>query len=222
MATQNVTLGYWDIRGLGEPIKALLEYLRIPYSQDKYGKTDEWKAKKSTMNMDFPNLPYLIDGEKSLSETEAILGYLCLKANKPEMLGKPEDAIEFIQLKGIVGDIQNGITRPSYGSKSLEEFKKACDDFVLGGGKYKFDGIEAILGKREWLLGYLTYLDFWFVELVERFEDIDKEVGTKIIANYPNLQAYVKRFLELPEIKEYRQSGRFQARPHNNYMAIWK
>lgn len=222
MATQSVTLGYWDIRGLGEPIKTLLEYLRIPYTQDKYVKVEEWKAKKPTMTMTFPNLPYLIDGEKSISETAAILAHVCLKANKPEMLGKDEDAVEFAQLRGVIGDIQSGIGDEAYDNDTLEGFKQAADNFASGAGKYKFDGIEAILGKREWLMGYLTYLDFWFVELVERFSDIDKEVGTKILVNYPNLQAYVQRFLNLPEIKEYRQTERFQARPHNNYMAVWK
>jgi len=65
-------------------------------------------------------------------------------------------------------------------------------------GKYKFSGLNEILGKREWALGYLTCLDFILAELIERFTDMDKEIGSKVATDYPNLQAHFKRFLELP------------------------
>lgn len=31
-----VTLGYWDMRGLAERIRHLLQYLAIPYTEVKY------------------------------------------------------------------------------------------------------------------------------------------------------------------------------------------
>jgi hypothetical protein len=31
--SQPVTLGYWNIRGLAERIRLVLEYLQIPYNQ---------------------------------------------------------------------------------------------------------------------------------------------------------------------------------------------
>lgn len=40
------------------------------------------------MGMDFPALPYITDGDYKLSETDAILHYICFKANKEVLLGK--------------------------------------------------------------------------------------------------------------------------------------
>lgn len=31
--TESITLGYWNIRGLAERIRLVLEYLQIPYNQ---------------------------------------------------------------------------------------------------------------------------------------------------------------------------------------------
>ena len=36
----------------------------------------------------FPNLPLLVDGDYKLTESKAIMLYLCMKAKKEEMLGK--------------------------------------------------------------------------------------------------------------------------------------
>ena len=33
---KNFILGYWDCRGLAEPIRLFLEYLDLPYTEDKY------------------------------------------------------------------------------------------------------------------------------------------------------------------------------------------
>jgi len=42
--------------------------------------------------MDFPNLPYFIDGETKISESAALLVYACLKAGREDLLGKTAKA----------------------------------------------------------------------------------------------------------------------------------
>jgi len=221
MATSKVTLAYWDIRGLVEPARALLEHLQIPYDQVKYTKFEDWDEKKKAFGASFPNLPYLVDGDKILTESEAILAYLCIKADKKDMIGKGEDRVEFIQYKNVIADIRQALDKIIYGGKDLEEIKTGADDYVNTRGGLKFKGLDEILGKKEWLMGYLTYLDFILAEILERYSDMDKEIGSSVMKNYPNLQAYVKRFVELPGVKEYRASDRFRARPHNFFMAKW-
>jgi glutathione S-transferase len=221
MATQKIIFAYWDVRGIGEPIRTLLEHLEVPYEYKEYTTDEQWLEKKNDKSMAFPNLPYLVDGEKSITESDAILTHICLKANHPEMRGKSEDKVEYLQLKGIIRDILSKIVGHCNESKNHDELKERVENYMASEGPFKFAGLEKIIGKREWVLGYLTCLDFVLAEAFERFGDLDREVGTKITTNYPNLQAHVKRFLELPNIKTYRQSNRFKARPHNSDSAAW-
>jgi glutathione S-transferase len=81
-----VKIGYWNCRGLIEPIRLLLEYAGTPYEftgqecgpAPHYDKV-VWMAKKSTVlkDYDFPNLPYYDDGEGiKLTHSVAIVQHL--------------------------------------------------------------------------------------------------------------------------------------------------
>ena len=70
--TTHVTLGYWSIRGLGERLRHLMEYLKIPYHQVIYddAKSDPWfKGAKPALAKKEPliNLPYLHDKDNIIS-----------------------------------------------------------------------------------------------------------------------------------------------------------
>ena len=76
----------------------LLEYLDVNYEMVYYEQgdgpefsRDDWLDKKWKIGLAFPNLPYLIQGNFSLTETSAMMKYLC-ERHKPELLGKtPEE-----------------------------------------------------------------------------------------------------------------------------------
>jgi len=90
-------LGYWAIRGLAEPIRMLHAFLGVPLREDRYGSGffptatksfGEWQSLKRDMEADglaLPNLPYYIDGDVKLTESVAILRYICEKY-RPELL----------------------------------------------------------------------------------------------------------------------------------------
>ena len=85
------TLGYWDIRGLAQPIRNLLHYAGVDYQDQLYqfgpgnslseweSITQQWMAVKFTLGLDFPNLPYWMDEKVKLSQSTAILKYLAKK-----------------------------------------------------------------------------------------------------------------------------------------------
>ena len=50
---------------------------------------DKWfKEDKHNSGLHFPNLPYLVDGEYTLTETEAIQRYICHRWGKKALLGR--------------------------------------------------------------------------------------------------------------------------------------
>lgn len=56
--------------------------------------------------MTFPNLPYLIEGEYKITESEAIQSYIIERSNKPELLGKDlKDRGIVRNLIGVIGDM---------------------------------------------------------------------------------------------------------------------
>lgn len=76
-------LGYWDTRGLAQPIRNLLVYKGIDFVDKRYKfgpppgyDHEEWLKEKFTLGLRFPNLPYYIDEDVKLTQSLAILRYL--------------------------------------------------------------------------------------------------------------------------------------------------
>ena len=72
------TLGYWNIRGMAQSIRYQLIYQGIEYNEEIYepAKGEDvranWMNVKHNLGIEFPNLPYFIDGKLKMSETLAI------------------------------------------------------------------------------------------------------------------------------------------------------
>ena len=85
----SVTLCYWDLRGRGEPSRLLLRYAganwedkrRVFNKKDFMQAVGDWKAEKFNLGLDFPNLPYLIDGDVKITQSIAVIRYLGRKYN---------------------------------------------------------------------------------------------------------------------------------------------
>lgn len=67
-------LAYWDIRGLASPIRNLLRYAAVDFEDEALAiegppyTLENWYNQKFTLELDFPNLPYLIDGDLKLTQ----------------------------------------------------------------------------------------------------------------------------------------------------------
>ena len=94
-------LGYWSVRGRGSAIKNLLRYVQADYCDVTYPlegphySREEWFKVKYLLGLDFPNLPYLIDGNLKLTQVcwniciyliYLFLSLLCQFANHATML----------------------------------------------------------------------------------------------------------------------------------------
>jgi glutathione S-transferase len=95
---------------------------------------DEVKPKLITKNPAV-TLPYLLDGDKVISESTAILVYLCHKANRTDLLGRnAEEQVSLFTAYGVYKDFHPNYIRMVYGkydenntfdqalSRSLQDF----------------------------------------------------------------------------------------------------
>ena len=85
-----ITVGYWNIRALAEPIRLMLEYCGADYDNKSYVVLGEppnvdksqWFDVKFELGLEFPNLPYLIDGDVKMTKSWAIMNYVARKFGK--------------------------------------------------------------------------------------------------------------------------------------------
>lgn len=114
-------LGYWNIRGLGAPIRYLLYYLGVDFEDKQYPygpapeySRDAWMNEKFTLGIEMPNLPYLIDDEIRMSESVAIMKYICMKWNKDLVNPDPVTFARTEMLQDKVTNLKIKSTLPCY------------------------------------------------------------------------------------------------------------
>ena len=216
-----ITIAYWKMRGLGQPIRLLCEYTGIEYVDKQYEcgpapdySRESWMKEKFNLGLgEWPNLPYLIDGDTKLVETNAILRYI---ARKHDLCGKTdEERSQCDMMEMIVHGLRNGFVGVCYSSAYAEKrpgyIKEATED--------KLPRFSRYLGSKKWLCGdNLTYPDFHFFEMLDQHLLFEPT----ILDGVDNLKEYHKRFAELPAIKAYRESDRCMVHPINNPMAVFK
>eukprot|EP00826_Nyctotherus_ovalis_P049918 TRINITY_DN6068_c0_g4_i1.p1 TRINITY_DN6068_c0_g4~~TRINITY_DN6068_c0_g4_i1.p1 ORF type:complete len:251 (-),score=40.02 TRINITY_DN6068_c0_g4_i1:189-878(-) len=213
-------LGYWNARGLGEPIRTLMWHLGLHYKEVLYSRKDgpdfdpvEWTSNKYTLGLDFPNIPYLIDGSFKLTECFAIMRYLCRKF-EPKLLGANlEEQTTINMLEGFLYDF--------YNDKKILMFTKDLAQ-VPPEIKPSLESAVQTLAKqletKKYLAGdNLSYVDFYCVEVLEAINDLLDPIFEK----YPALKRYFEAVMSLPNIKKYRNSDEFlkNPKPYNSKIA---
>jgi glutathione S-transferase len=152
-----LVLGYWSIRGLAERIRQLLEYCGLPYTEEKYeGEADRhrWNNEvKPQLILKNPaiTLPYLRDGDKIISESDAINVYVCFKANKPELTGRNVDEkVALATAWGVYKDTHIQFVGLCYGHHGHPTFEAAVENFP--------NQIRPYLAKLNGLLGSNSFI----------------------------------------------------------------
>lgn len=211
-------LGYWNIRGLASPIRLLLEYAGVEY-EDKLYKCgppptfdrSDWLNEKFTLGLDFPNLPYYIDGDVKLSQSDVILRHLARKHN---LAGKTEaDNLRVELLASQVRDYHIDFARICYNP----DFAKLKDDYIKTLPD-KLKALTAFLGDRKFAAGdYVTYVDFLLFEYLEGQSYLVKD----LLKDSPVLEAYHKRILSLDAVDKYFKSSKAIKFPFNGAPAMF-
>ena len=104
MAQSLPIYGYWNFRGgfRGQVGRYLLAYAGVRVEEKRYdmieGKREWTEQDKKNLGIEFPNLPYLIDGDYKLTECKAIHSYICDRWC-PALLGStPEQRAQIIMM----------------------------------------------------------------------------------------------------------------------------
>ena len=85
MAQAKPIFGYWNIRAgvRGNVNRYLLHYAGVDYTDKRYDVVNnaaEWGyGDKNSLGLDFPNLPYIIEGDLKITESKAVGHYICDK-----------------------------------------------------------------------------------------------------------------------------------------------
>lgn len=200
-----MVLGYWDIRGLAHAIRMLLEFTDTSYEEKQYtcGEApdydrSQWLDVKFKLDLDFPNLPYLMDGKNKITQSNAILRYIARKHN---MCGDTEEEkIRVDIMENQIMDFRMQLVRLCYNSNHeslkpqyLEQLPAQLKQFSL------------FLGKFTWFAGEkLTFVDFLTYDVLDQ----NRMFEPKCLDEFPNLKAFMCRFEALEKIAAFLQSDR--------------
>lgn len=209
------TTVYWDICGLGQCPRYALELANVDYvdcridagSADAADYKAVWleEAKPKMDSLLFPNLPYFLDSEVKLTQSNAILRYL---GRKYGLLGDAEHLCD--QALEQATDLDNSLTGPCY--RDFASLAKVFAD-VLPGKLAKW--VEC-LGKKKFMTGEtVTIADCKVYETFRKIKLIAEHQGSAPVLDEA-LLAFMARFEAIPAIAAYQASPNYLARPLNN------
>ncbi|XP_071546691.1 glutathione S-transferase Mu 4-like [Panulirus ornatus] len=210
-------LGYWNIRGLGQSIRLLLSYTGTEFEDKMYVpgpppdfSPSDWTSVKFTLGLDFPNLPYYIDGDVKVTQSNAVLRYI---ARKHDMCGKTEEEKTRVDiLENQAMDMRRAFVKLCYETYNTKK-QEYLDDLPAA-----MKLLSDFLGDRPWFAGdNITFVDFLIYELL----DVHQELDSSCLDGKKNLQDFVKNFEALPAMKKYMASPQFLKTPLNGPMAIF-
>lgn len=236
-----LTLGYWNIRGLAAPIRMLCSYTNLDFEDIQFNlrkrsngswEASDWlkKTKPGLLEKNpFSNLPYLINHTSGeyITTSNAILMYLGRLTGLNGSSWEEETANE--QILFVLHDLRIALTNLVYGEKEAtkdeEAYHKSLHNFFANELPARYTQLE------EWLkLHGNSFLagqqpctcDFPAWELLDQHEAMAAEYQkASPLAQYPLLGEYYLRFRELTELGMYFDSADAKL-PHNNKMAYFK
>ena len=165
----------------------------------QYDNQEKWfKEDKQNLGFDFPNIPYLIDGDFKITESSAVARYIIKRSGKNELLGK--NAEDMGRIENVIGVLNDAIKpirglffNKDYANVKIETLEKARD---------KLNYIREFVGDKPFVMGYLTLVDFYLADYLYLFETLYPserkhfEFWWRIRKNFealPEIQAYYKR-----------------------------
>ena len=165
----------------------------------------EWLSEKDKLGLDFPNLPYIIDGDVKITQTATILRYL---GKKYQLVGRTaQEKIRINLVEQTLLDFRQEEVECFY-SPTFDEAVKQYRIELPG----KLAAFSNFLGANEWFAGAnMSYVDFLAYELFDQHKEFapDAFENKKI----KNLVDFMDRVEVIPNVAKYMRSDRFIKSP---------
>mmetsp|Transcript_17175 Transcript_17175/g.65560 ORF Transcript_17175/g.65560 Transcript_17175/m.65560 type:complete len:269 (-) Transcript_17175:101-907(-) len=222
-----VKLGYWQIRGLVEPIRTLCAYGHIEVQPIVYQQGDRsvnfdksmWYNVKNHIGLDFPNLPYLFDNGLKLTQSDAILRHLCRRIDEKLLGTTDEEQAKVDMLLGVSMDFRMTLVRVAYRNYHDDAVRAELQQQRIPSFLAKFERFAALHGGPHILGSRLTIADFVLYDLL----DVSERMAPGVLSQYPSLkrlclafedQEAIRTFIdEAPSIPLNNMHAKFGAEP---------
>ncbi|KAK6177388.1 hypothetical protein SNE40_015497 [Patella caerulea] len=209
-------LGYWNVRGLAQPIRCLLHYVGEEFTDQQYVigpapeySREDWKKEENDLGLDFPNLPYYIDDDVRITQSNSIIRYLGQKYN---LLGSTlKERVTCDMMVETAMDFRNMSVYVSYNP----DYESLKGDYFSNYLPTTLAGFEKYLADKPWFAGEnVTVCDFPFYELLDQHRLVEPTCLDK----FPKLRAFLNRFESLPRNKLFMTTPMYMKHPiHNPY-----
>jgi len=184
----------------------------VRYESGKsFGSPDnEWTDIKDHMDLPFPSLPYLVDGELRLTQSNAILRYI---AKRHQLCGKdPTEEAMADMVSEIANEYRTTLTRLFYNPA----FESEVEAF-LALAPEKLRTFNDTVGDGYFAGSNLTWVDFVMYELLDQ----TRILSPGIFDRYDNIARFMDAFENFEAIKIYMGSDNFIQWPINMGMAMF-
>lgn len=173
---------------------------------------DVWLQEKFTLGLDFPNLPYYLDGDVKLTQSIAIMRYIARKHNLAGQTEAEKIRIDLAECQ--LCDFRSGFTSGLCYRPDFEELKPA----YVTNLQDKLKLFSNFLGSNQWFAGgNLSYVDFLIYEALDQH----KLLAPECLNSFKNLQDFVARVEALPNVSSYLKSDKNIKWPLNGPSAIF-
>jgi len=209
----------------------MLEHSGIEYSDFQVEKPDQWfgsrKVEVQKLNP-LANLPFLIDGDKCVCQTNAVFLYL---GDRAGLNGKSAaERLMTVQLLEEVYDLRNRVIELVY------PFKEVCKDQAEHDekmGKHLAEGAKGNYAKFEacvqgpFIFGDdLSTADFHMFEMLDQHEIMAKKTGKdSLLTDFAKLKALHTAVKAAPTLQKYFASASYKLPLNNNiantYQGDW-
>ncbi|GJQ08599.1 hypothetical protein GpartN1_g390.t1 [Galdieria partita] len=204
-------LTYFNIRGLGEPIRLLFEDNGIKYKEQRVEAGEQWQKVKeegvSSGKVPFGQMPVLQDGSMYLAQSGAILRHLARKHN---LYG---DSEEERALADMMNDFANDLRTPYVRMIYNDSWKEMLPEY-LETAKKQLELLEKYLNRRgkPYVVGDKPcFADYNLLAMLDCMHRLKED----LLDPFELVNKYYGRMKQRPPLAAYFQSNRIPQKINN-------